>query len=140
MAASANAFYVGVRYDNGTIISKPLTKANPYTTSATAVLRAYLESRLDMTTVDHTTVVVTDSEGAIRGSKGDGRYVKAVVDAIKSAFFRGGVSILRTDAAPASRTPTTQPVSSTTVASSPPPTPSFYATSTVFPKYKLVTT
>ena len=138
MSRPANAFYIGVRYESGTIISKPLTHANPYTTSATAVLRAYLEGRLDMIIEGHSTVVVTDEGGTIRGSKGEGRYVSAVLQAIRSAFFRNGVSVMHTDTITPPSNATTQPVPSAAPASSPSPTPSFYASTSTFPKYNLV--
>jgi hypothetical protein len=135
-----DGFYIGVRYENGTIISKPYTAASPYTTSASALLRAYLDNRLDMTIKGHETVVVLDEGGTIRGSKGNGRYVAPVVQAIKSAFFREGVSILHTDTSKASRPTATQPVPSAAAAPSPPPVPSFYDATCVYPKHKVVTT
>lgn len=133
-------FYLGVRYDNGTIISKPYGTNNPYTVSATSLLRAYLDNRLDVAVGKHVTVVVLDEGGAIRGSKGEGRYVAAVVEAIKSAFFRKGVSVLHTDTGKTQSTAASKPVSSAAPAQSPPPVPSFYGETSIYPKHKTVTT
>jgi hypothetical protein len=126
-------FYAGVRYENGTIISLPINALQTYSASTTLAIRAVANGETSASKTGQDTVVLVDHTGAIRGTKGNGRYIAAVAQAIRSAFFPNGKALMGATYSPPKRgeeqVPTTPP---------PPPADSvnkFYEESVAFPYF-----
>lgn len=134
MVDASVKYYVGVRFDHGTVISFPVQNSSRYASTPSSTMKAFLEGHLQQRPAGHSTVAILDSNAKLVASKGDGKYYETVVGAIKRSFFSKGVPLRGSDSIetppPTQPAPTAAPLQATVTAS-------FYDSTYKHPIYSL---